>query len=174
MFCPQGKHRKWSYRDLPLRYADFGRLHRFELSGSCSGLTRVRSFCQDDSHIFLATNQIEAEVKRQLDVFLACYKFFGFKKVKIYLSTRPEKRMEGEESVWDEAESALKRAGELALTSLIRVLYSLSDALLLPLSISSELKFLFSKFESISSGDFPKSIPRSLTNSNFWFEFIFA
>ena len=78
------------------------------------------------------------------------------------------------EAPYNRLESALKRAGELALTSLIRVLYSLSDALLLPLSISNELKFLFSKFESISSGDFPKSIPRSLTNSNFWFEFIFA
>ena len=116
MNCPchmlMFRHRKWSYRDLPLRYADFGRLHRFELSGSCSGLTRVRSFCQDDSHIFLASNQIEEEVKRQLDVFLACYKFFGFEKVKIYLSTRPEKRMAGEEAVWDEAEASLKRALE--------------------------------------------------------------
>lgn len=114
MNCPchmlMFRHRKWSYRDLPLRYADFGRLHRFELSGSCSGLTRVRSFCQDDSHIFLASDQIEEEVRSQLKVFLACYSFFGFDKVKIYLSTRPEKRMSGEEGTWDKAEAALRRA----------------------------------------------------------------
>lgn len=113
MNCPchmlMFKHRKWSYRDLPLRYADFGRLHRFEMSGSISGLTRVRSFCQDDSHIFLATDQIAEEIHSQLEVFLACYKFFGFDRVKIYLSTRPEKRM-GEDAVWDKAEDALRHA----------------------------------------------------------------
>lgn len=115
MNCPchmlMFKHRKWSYRDLPLRYADFGRLHRFELSGSCSGLTRVRSFCQDDSHIFLGVAQIEEEIKSQLKVFLACYKFFGFDNVKIYLSTRPAKMM-GDPAVWDKAEEALRNALE--------------------------------------------------------------
>jgi len=113
MNCPchmlMFKHRKWSYRDLPLRYADFGRLHRFELSGSISGLTRVRSFCQDDSHIFLATDQIEDEIVTQLNTFLACYKLFGFEKVKIYLSTRPKKAM-GDIAVWDKAEQALRSA----------------------------------------------------------------
>jgi len=115
MNCPchmlMFQHRKWSYRDLPLRYADFGRLHRYELSGSISGLTRVRSFCQDDSHIFLAADQIEEEIRSQLKVFLACYKFFGFERVKIYLSTRPSKKM-GKDAVWDRAEEALQRALE--------------------------------------------------------------
>lgn len=115
MNCPchmlMFKHRKWSYRDLPLRYADFGRLHRYELSGSTSGLTRVRSFCQDDSHIFLGADQIESEIKDQLNVFLACYKFFGFEDVKIYLSTRPAKMM-GDAAVWDKAEEALRKALE--------------------------------------------------------------
>jgi threonyl-tRNA synthetase len=115
MNCPchmlMFQHRKWSYRDLPLRYADFGRLHRYELSGSISGLTRVRSFCQDDSHIFLGADQIEEEIRNQLKVFLACYKFFGFEDVKIYLSTRPAKMM-GDAAVWDKAEDALRKALE--------------------------------------------------------------
>jgi threonyl-tRNA synthetase len=115
MNCPchmlMFQHRKWSYRDLPLRYADFGRLHRYELSGSTTGLTRVRSFCQDDSHIFLGADQIEEEIRNQLKVFLACYKFFGFDDVKIYLSTRPAKMM-GEAAVWDKAEDALRKALE--------------------------------------------------------------
>ncbi len=99
---------KRSYRDLPKRYADFGRLHRYEKSGATAGLTRVRSFCQDDAHIFCAPEQIEAEMKRTFGMILNTYELFGFSDVKIYLSTRPEKRV-GSEELWDIAENALKK-----------------------------------------------------------------
>jgi threonyl-tRNA synthetase len=95
-----------SYRDLPLRLADFGRLHRYELSGVTAGLTRVRSFCQDDAHIFCTPDQIESEVKNVTKMFLETYDLMGFEKVNIYLSTRPEKSM-GEPEAWKSAEAAL-------------------------------------------------------------------
>jgi threonyl-tRNA synthetase len=99
-------HRR-SYRDLPLRLADFGRLHRFEPSGATAGLTRVRTFCQDDAHIFCAPEQIESEITRVVDMILRTYEFFGFTDTRIALSTRPEKRV-GADSLWDQAETALR------------------------------------------------------------------
>jgi len=98
---------KRSYRDLPLRLADFGRLHRYEKSGATAGLTRVRSFCQDDAHIFCMPEQIEAEINKVTEMILNTYGLFGFSDIKIYLSTRPEKRV-GSDALWDQAESALK------------------------------------------------------------------
>lgn len=115
MNCPchmlMFSHFKYSYRDLPLRYADFGRLHRYERSGVVTGLTRVRTFCQDDAHVFLAPEQIQQEIKELLEMIFVCYEHFGFQKVKVNLSTRPEKRM-GAEELWDQAESDLKLALE--------------------------------------------------------------
>ncbi|MFZ9000660.1 MAG: threonine--tRNA ligase [Bacteriovoracaceae bacterium] len=113
MNCPchmlMFKHYHYSYRDLPLRFADFGRLHRNEASGSLAGLTRVRTFCQDDAHVFLPIEKIEDEILNLMDMFFTCYDHFGFTDVKINLSTRPEKRVGSDES-WDLAEDALKRA----------------------------------------------------------------
>jgi threonyl-tRNA synthetase len=96
-----------SYRELPLRIADFGRLHRYERSGVVQGLTRVRSFCQDDAHIFCAPAQIGAEVDSLFDMIFETYGTFGFSQPGIYLSTRPEKYM-GELELWDRAEGQLK------------------------------------------------------------------
>lgn len=97
-----------SYRELPLRLADFGRLHRYEKSGATAGLTRVRTFCQDDAHIFCTSDQIEPEIKNVVDMIMRTYKLFGFTDYKIALSTRPEKRV-GSDELWDKAEAALKR-----------------------------------------------------------------
>jgi len=97
-----------SYRDLPIRYSDFGRLHRYERSGVTNGLFRVRSFQQDDAHIFCTEEQIEAEVLAATDMILEVYRTFGFDEVKIELSTRPEKRV-GSDETWDHAEAALAR-----------------------------------------------------------------
>jgi threonyl-tRNA synthetase len=98
-----------SYRDLPIRYADFGRLHRAERSGVTSGLTRVRSFSQDDAHIFCTEEQIESEVLAAVGMILDLYAIFGFEDVVIEFSTRPEKRL-GSEATWDRAEAALEAA----------------------------------------------------------------
>ncbi len=100
-----------SYRDLPLRMADFGRLHRFEKSGAMHGLTRVRTFCQDDGHIFCTQDQVEVEISNFLELLHLVYKTLGMNEYKVFLSTRPEKRM-GSDSLWDQAESALKKASE--------------------------------------------------------------
>jgi threonyl-tRNA synthetase len=102
-------HHRYSYRDLPLRFADFGRLHRYEKSGVVAGLTRVRTFCQDDAHIFIQTDGIQEEIKTLMKMFFIGYEHFGFKKIKIGLSTRPEMRV-GSDEVWDQAEAALKSA----------------------------------------------------------------
>ena len=91
-----------SWRELPLRMADFGVLHRNELSGALSGLTRVRRFQQDDAHIFCAPDQIKSEIRGCLDFLQYVYTVFGFT-FKLYLSTRPEKFL-GEVAVWDNAE----------------------------------------------------------------------
>jgi threonyl-tRNA synthetase len=98
---------KRSYRELPLRLADFGRLHRYEKSGALAGLTRVRSFCQDDAHIFCTVEQIEKEILKVVTMILKTYELFGFGDVKIALSTRPEKRA-GSDELWDKAETALE------------------------------------------------------------------
>jgi threonyl-tRNA synthetase len=95
-----------SYRDLPLRLADFGRLHRYERSGVVTGLTRVRSFAQDDAHIFCTPEQIGSEIRSLFDFIFETYDLFGFAEIEIYLSTRPEKAM-GDVAVWEHAESVL-------------------------------------------------------------------
>lgn len=100
-----------SYRDLPVRYADFGRLHRYERSGVTSGLLRVRSFCQDDAHVFCTEEQIQDEVTAVVEQILAIYRALSFDDVVIEVSTRPEKAI-GEKATWDHAESALKGALE--------------------------------------------------------------
>ncbi len=115
MNCPAhflmfGLH-AFSYRDLPVRYADFGRLHRYERSGVTQGLTRVRTFCQDDSHIFVTLDQMPAEMDRFLDFIREVYDTFGFGEVKVGLGTRPEKFM-GVIENWDKAERALAQAFE--------------------------------------------------------------
>jgi threonyl-tRNA synthetase len=95
-----------SYRELPWRVADFGRLHRFERSGVVQGLTRVRTFCQDDAHIFCTEAQVPDEIGRFIDLVYAMYQDFGFKDVRIVIATRPEPRL-GTDAMWDRAEKAL-------------------------------------------------------------------
>lgn len=101
-----------SYRDLPMRLADFGRLHRFERSGVLAGLTRVRSFSQDDAHIFCTRDQIQDEVRSVIKMIGECYADFDFQ-ARIYLSTRPTKA-QGESELWRGAEELLKGALEQA------------------------------------------------------------
>jgi len=98
--------RKRSYRDLPIRYADFGRLHRAERSGTLHGLTRVRSFSQDDAHIFCTPEQIGDEIRMLLRMVDEVYSQFGFPERKVFLSTRPEKSI-GSDEMWERAEGAL-------------------------------------------------------------------
>ena len=98
-----------SYRELPIRYADFGRLHRYERSGVTSGMFRVRSFSQDDAHIFLTEDQIEAEVVRTVEMVTGVYRTFGFERVGVELSTRPQKSI-GSAETWKRAEAALAAA----------------------------------------------------------------
>ena len=100
--------RAHSYRELPLRIADFGRLHRYERSGVVTGLTRVRTFSQDDAHIFCTPEQIEAEMTALFDFVFEIYDLFDFSDVRVYLSTRPEKAM-GDPKVWEHAEAVLAR-----------------------------------------------------------------
>ncbi len=95
-----------SYRDLPIRIADFGRLHRYERSGVVTGLTRVRTFAQDDAHIFCTTDQIEEEIEKLFDFIFEIYAIFGFSDINVYLSTRPEKAM-GDPAIWEHAEAVL-------------------------------------------------------------------
>lgn len=101
-------HRPRSWRELPLRVADFGVLHRNELSGALTGLTRVRRFQQDDAHIFCAIEQIEDEIKGCLDFLRTVYSIFGFS-FKLNLSTRPEKFL-GDIEVWNQAEKQLENS----------------------------------------------------------------
>lgn len=98
-----------SYRDLPVRLAEFGSCHRNEPSGTLHGLMRVRNFVQDDAHIFCTEEQIQSEVSTFIDMLFAVYKDFGFEEVIIKLSTRPENRV-GDDAVWDKAENALELA----------------------------------------------------------------
>ena len=98
-----------SYRDLPLRLAEFGSCHRNEPSGTLHGLMRVRNFVQDDAHIFCTEDQIQAEVSSFIDLVFKIYKDFGFEEVIVALSTRPEQRV-GEDALWDKAEEALKQS----------------------------------------------------------------
>jgi len=98
-----------SYRDLPLRLAEFGSCHRNEPSGTLHGIMRVRNFVQDDAHIFCTVDQIQSEVSAFIDLTFKVYKHFGFENIDIKLSTRPEKRV-GSDAVWDQAEAALAEA----------------------------------------------------------------
>ena len=98
-----------SYRDLPLRMAEFGKVHRYEPSGALHGLMRVRHFTQDDAHIYCTKEQMEKECVDVIALVLDIYKDFGFEDVLIKLSTRPDKRI-GSDEVWDELESALSNA----------------------------------------------------------------
>ncbi len=98
-----------SYRDLPLKIAEFGKVHRFEPSGALHGLLRVRAFTQDDAHIFITESQIAEEALKVNDQILSIYGDFGFDDVRIKFSDRPEKRI-GDDAVWDKAEAALMAA----------------------------------------------------------------
>ncbi|WP_310833147.1 threonine--tRNA ligase [Paenibacillus pedocola] len=100
------KNSRHSYRELPIRLAEFGQVHRNESSGSLNGMMRVRTFCQDDAHLFVLPEQIEAEIGQVLDLIDHIYNVFGFE-YKVELSTRPEDYM-GEETLWDQAEAALE------------------------------------------------------------------
>ena len=100
-----------SYRDLPLRVSEFGKVHRYEPSGALHGLMRVRAFTQDDAHIFCTEDQITEESKKVCDLVLSIYKDFGFENVSIKFSDRPEKRV-GSNDIWDKSEKALKEAME--------------------------------------------------------------
>jgi threonyl-tRNA synthetase len=101
--------RKRSYRELPWRMADFGRLHRYERGGVVHGLARVRSFCQDDAHIFCRPDQMHGEIASFLSLLYDVYRAFKFERVDIKLATRPDKRI-GSDQQWDDAENALARA----------------------------------------------------------------
>ena len=98
-----------SYRDLPIRFSEFGAVHRNEASGTLHGLMRVRGFVQDDAHVFLSENQIQAEVSHSIDLIKSIYSSFGFDTLLLKLSTRPEKRV-GSDAIWDKAEQALAQA----------------------------------------------------------------
>ncbi|CAL9147853.1 unnamed protein product [Musa hybrid cultivar] len=127
--CLMFEHRVRSYRELPLRLADFGVLHRNELSGALTGLTRVRRFQQDDAHIFCRENQIKEEVKNVLDFISYTYGIFGFT-FELELSTRPEKYL-GDIETWDKAEAALSEAlNEFGRPWQVRNLMYLMDLLI--------------------------------------------
>ena len=113
MNCPGGvqvfRQGMKSYRDLPLRLAEFGRVHRYEPSGALHGLMRVRAFTQDDAHIFCTPEQMEAECRTVIALIIDIYRDFGFEDVRIKFSDRPEKRI-GSDEVWDRLEGALRGA----------------------------------------------------------------
>ena len=98
-----------SYRELPVKIAEFGKVHRFEPSGALHGLMRVRAFTQDDAHVFISEGQIADESLKMNDLILSIYEDFGFSDVRIKFSDRPDKRI-GEDAVWDKAEAALMAA----------------------------------------------------------------
>lgn len=115
MNCPGGvqvyKQGIQSYRDLPQRIAEFGKVHRFEPSGALHGLMRLRAFTQDDAHIFCTEEQITEECRIVCQLILNIYRDFGFKDVRIKFSDRPQKRI-GSDAIWDKSEAALKAAVE--------------------------------------------------------------
>jgi len=102
-----------SYRDLPLRFGEFGKVHRYEPSGALHGLMRVRAFTQDDAHIFVTEEQIAAESVHNIELLLSIYRDFGFDDVRVKFADRPPKRV-GADEVWDTAEAALKAATKAA------------------------------------------------------------
>ena len=105
------KHGLKSYRELPVRLAEFGAVHRYEASGALHGLMRVRGFTQDDAHVFCTEEQLEAEIMRINDLMMSVYKDFGFEEVVVKLATRPDKRV-GTDAMWDHAEDILRRSLE--------------------------------------------------------------
>ncbi|WP_075996124.1 threonine--tRNA ligase [Salaquimonas pukyongi] len=105
------KHGLKSYRDMPVRLAEFGNVHRYEPSGALHGLMRVRGFTQDDAHVFCTEDQLEAEILRINDLMMKVYADFGFEEVEVKLATRPEKRV-GSDASWDHAEDILRRVLE--------------------------------------------------------------
>ena len=113
MNCPGAlamyAHGLRSYRDLPLRMAEFGKVHRYEPSGALHGLLRVRHFTQDDAHVFCAEEQMEAECRDVVRLIFRIYRDFGFEDVRVKLSTRPDNRI-GSDAVWDRLEGALAQA----------------------------------------------------------------
>lgn len=115
MNCPGSvllyRHGLKSYRDLPIRMGEFGKVHRYEPSGALHGLLRVRHFTQDDAHIYCTPEQMNAECRRVVALVLDIYREFGFEEVRLKLSTRPENRM-GSEAIWDRLEGALTDALE--------------------------------------------------------------
>ncbi|MDQ2641266.1 MAG: threonine--tRNA ligase [Pseudomonadota bacterium] len=102
-----------SYRELPLRFAEFGKVHRYEPSGALHGLMRVRGFTQDDAHCFITPEQITEESVRIIQLLLSVYRDFGFDDVKVKFADRPPKRV-GDDAVWDKSEAALKAAAAAA------------------------------------------------------------
>jgi threonyl-tRNA synthetase len=102
-----------SYRELPLRFAEFGKVHRYEPSGALHGLMRVRAFTQDDAHVFCTADQLTSEAVKITELILSIYRDFGFDEVRIKFSDRPAKRV-GSDEVWDKAESALRQASDAA------------------------------------------------------------
>jgi threonyl-tRNA synthetase len=117
MNCPAHvqvfKHGLTSYRELPIRMSEFGKVHRYEPSGALHGLMRVRAFTQDDAHLFMTEDQITAESVEVTRLILAIYRDFGFDEVRIKFADRPPKRV-GSDAVWDRAEEALKAASTAA------------------------------------------------------------
>ncbi len=115
MNCPGGmliyKDKLHSYRDLPIRYAEFGLVHRHELSGVLHGLFRVRSFVQDDAHSYCSPEQLNDEIIQMVDYAIDIYEKFGFNEYEIFIATRPEKYI-GEDAVWEKATAALENALE--------------------------------------------------------------
>jgi threonyl-tRNA synthetase len=107
------KHGLRSYRELPLRIAEFGKVHRYEPSGALHGLMRVRAFTQDDAHIFCTPDQITVEAVKVTELILGIYRDFGFDDVRIKFSDRPPKRV-GSDEIWDTAEAALSQAAAAA------------------------------------------------------------
>jgi threonyl-tRNA synthetase len=103
------KHGLKSYRDLPIRIAEFGVVHRYEASGALHGLMRVRGFTQDDAHVFCTEDQLEAEIMKINDLMMSVYRDFGFTEVVVKLATRPVKRV-GTDAMWDHAEAILRKA----------------------------------------------------------------
>jgi threonyl-tRNA synthetase len=107
------KHGLRSYRELPLRLCEFGKVHRYEPSGALHGLMRVRAFTQDDAHVFCTPDQITEESVKVTELILSIYRDFGFEEVRIKFSDRPPKRV-GSDEIWDKAESALRQAAAAA------------------------------------------------------------
>jgi threonyl-tRNA synthetase len=107
------KHGLKSYRDLPMRLAEFGNVHRYEPSGALHGLMRVRGFTQDDAHVFCTEEQLEAEILKINDLMMSVYRGFRLREVEVKLATRPEKRV-GTDAAWDHAEDISRCSSKMA------------------------------------------------------------